>query len=149
MEVFYGDSVAFAQTFPFNLISYDGNALITVDKNNQGDILLTGDILDSSYKLIARITQNNFVVATNNISYQQRPDASTLIVYDSYGNEVLSFRYLNNHAIQLLGNFYYQPDLEFLIQSTTQTLTRGKLTMLYSGSCLGTPLQMTSSSFSM
>jgi hypothetical protein len=80
--------------------------IITLEKDKAGRIAIDFDVLSADHKIIARIERNRFVINGNNILTKQRPDCSTLIVVDQYGNEVLNIRYLNPHSIHLLGKFY-------------------------------------------
>ena len=69
-------------------------------------VALDLDVRGNDGKIIARIRRNYFLINQNNILTKRRPDRNTLIVTDQEGTEVLNVRYLNPHAIHLLGTFY-------------------------------------------
>ena len=95
-------------------------------------VALDLDVRGKDGKIIARIRRNYFVINQNNILTKKRPDRSTLIVTDQDGTEVLKVRYLNLHAIHLLGTFYVIGQKEpIVIKEMTQNMGHYQI----SGAC--------------
>jgi hypothetical protein len=116
LTIIFGTGLAVhAKTLPLNAVAlYDRKTqmvkpLIRMDKNAAGNVALTSEIRDRDNKLIARVTPDDFTVSQNKIfrTYHERPDKSTLVVQDEFGDEVLRVRYLNTHAIKMEGVLYY------------------------------------------
>src|SRR5215470_209456 len=87
--IFFGDSVAYTNRFPFEAIRAGARPLVTINKDSAGAVLLTADIRGDDGKIVARIVDGEFTVNQNNILSMKRPDASTLIVVDQYGREAI------------------------------------------------------------
>jgi hypothetical protein len=66
---------------------------------------IDADVFDTHGNLSARIRDNEFNVIPGQHSYRERPDRSTLVVYDKQGKEMLRVRYLNPAAAQIRGIF--------------------------------------------
>lgn len=108
--------------------------ILVVERDSRGGIALDLDVRSKDGKIVARIKRNYFVLNGNNILTKRRPDRSTLIVTDQEGTEVLNVKYLNPHAINLLGTFYVIGQKEpVVINEVTQDM--GGSRMMLSGAC--------------
>jgi hypothetical protein len=108
--------------------------VLVVERGSSRRIAIDLDVRGKDGRIIARIKRNYFVINSNNILTKQRPDRSTLIVTDQEGMEVLNARYLNRHAIHLLGTFYVAGQNEpVVINELTQDMGGGR--MVFSGAC--------------
>jgi hypothetical protein len=74
--------------------------------------------------LIAEIVDNEFTVNPNNTFKTERPDASTLIVRDRWGNEAVRVEYLNREAVRITGVFFV-PDRKPIIVKTDEIFDTG------------------------
>ncbi len=108
MIVFMGGTVA--QMHPSqDIIEIAGHTILSISpKKNQPNIIsiTTLEIFDDRFDNIAHIEGDKLWV--NPTARQERPDKSTLIVYDHTGLEVLKIRFLNPHALAIRGVFRYQ-----------------------------------------
>jgi hypothetical protein len=105
--VYMGGSRFHASWFPHSpLLRQNNSPVLTIEKNERGNISLTLDIRSRDRKIVARIVKNEFEVNPNNALNRTRPDRSTLIVRDQEGVEVVNLRYLNPHAIRFSGLLY-------------------------------------------
>lgn len=107
LAVFYGGGVAYSTFNPLTIVEIAGKELLSVERVN-GNLLISAEIYDVYGKIIAEIKNNEFTINQNNFFRRERPDKSTLIVYDQYNVEVLNIRYLNPSAIKVLGTFRYK-----------------------------------------
>lgn len=102
--VIYPGGTAIVSTFPFYVLKYKDNGIITLEKMANGSIELVMDIRDRTGKIVARLDKNGYVIGSRLMF--RRPNNSILIVYDEYGKEVLNIHYLNPKAISIEGSIY-------------------------------------------
>jgi hypothetical protein len=101
-------AAALADTFPFVVMaSQRFGAMVTIERNADGSIVVPLDIRSPDGKVIVRMDENGFVVNRNNILEMRRPDRSSLVIVDQYGNQVLNARYMNRQAFRLTGLINY------------------------------------------
>jgi hypothetical protein len=104
VKISLGSSLSFVSRFPFKAITLGNSHVLTINKS--GDRLLIDAIVtDSDGRLIADIRHNQFAVNPNNIFRREIPNKSTLRVIDQYNRQALYVRYLNSHAVKILGTF--------------------------------------------
>jgi hypothetical protein len=102
--IFGGENGSWTTTFPHTVLMVNGRPELQLIKLPSGVIAPVMDIRDAEGKIIARFDANGFVIGRRlSIS---RPDASTLIVIDEYGNQALLINYLNPKAILITGYMY-------------------------------------------
>jgi hypothetical protein len=92
-----------AHRFPLSVVTIAERPVVVIDRNQDGSVNLSMDIRSEDGKIIARLSKNEFVVNQNNYLSMKRPDRSSLIIVDQYGNEVLRARYLNRRAFRVTG----------------------------------------------
>ena len=75
-----------------------------IDRQGSG-LLIDADIFDKNGNLTARIQSNEFHLVPAQYSYMERPDRSTLVVYDKEGAELFWVRFLNPRSVKIRGRF--------------------------------------------
>lgn len=68
-------------------------------------LLFNADIYDENHELIARIERNEFHLVPNKYAYTERPNRSTLSIYDKKGKLLLRVHRPNKDAMQVSGDF--------------------------------------------
>jgi hypothetical protein len=105
--VFYGDSLSFATRFPFHLFSVNGLSLLSIDKRPDGALSINALVKARDGRVIASISDNEFVINKNSILDFSRPDRSTLLIRDEHGDAALRLRFLNTHSVMFTGILRY------------------------------------------
>jgi hypothetical protein len=85
--------------------------------------LFSADIYDSERELVARIERNEFHLVPAKYAYPDRPDRSTLKIYDKGGKLLLSVHRRNKDAMDVTGVFTCSDGKEAKVEKD------GKLTM--------------------
>jgi hypothetical protein len=103
--VTFGDRAVTVGKFPINVVNVDGEALLRLDRDAQGNMLLSTDIYDQDHNILASIEDNKF--DTDSAVFRvQRDDLSSLTVYARKDKEkVLDVRYINPRVIAVNGVF--------------------------------------------
>jgi hypothetical protein len=86
---------------PFVVLRVHKQDMITVSKGASGLLELRMNIRNRDGSLIVRFDEDGFEVSP--ALYKRHPDKSTLVVEDSFGNEVLRVRYKNQKTLYLRG----------------------------------------------
>ncbi len=89
----------------------------------EDQFLFSADIYDTDRQLVARIERNEFHLVPSKYAYQERPDRSTLKVYDKGGKLLVSVHRRNKDAIDVIGDFTCSDGKEAKVEKD------GKLTM--------------------
>jgi hypothetical protein len=108
MAVYLGSNRYFVDDFPYGAIMDRKSPLLTLNRDKEGRISLTIDIRGKDGRIIARFDKGVFTVNQNNILHVSRPDASTLVLTDQYGETVLNARYRNKRVLEMTGVLYLQ-----------------------------------------
>ena len=95
--------------------------LFTIRKTSKG-IYLNITIRSRNGRIVAEIIDNEFHINPNNYYRRERPDVSSLTVYDQEGNAVLNVHYINATAIKILGVFNSPDQLPIVIQENRQAI---------------------------
>jgi hypothetical protein len=108
--VFFGSNgnASFTDKFPHTILQVRGRKIISIDRTENNSLTLSVDIRDSSNRIIARLNREGFAVSHNYDWYLLRPDESTVVVEDEYGNDVVRARFLNPRAFSVSGRYYDQ-----------------------------------------
>lgn len=91
--------------FPHTIIQIQGNKVISIAREADGSLVLNVDMRDDKGRIIFRLDENGLRALPG--IYLLRPDKSTVIAEDSYGQEVFRARYLNDHAFTITGIAIY------------------------------------------
>ncbi|WP_114207850.1 hypothetical protein [Acidisarcina polymorpha] len=126
--ILYPDYTGFADHFPYTVLEVNGRPQFQLKQVSPGVITPILDIRDADDKIIARFDENGFVVGRR-LSVS-RPNPSTLIVIDEYGNEAINISYFNDHAISLSRYIYVNKQKRPLGQFASHA-------SFGSGSCIG------------
>lgn len=105
-----GTAVAFPPTFPVNILEVEDDPQITLDKVGNR-LTLNMKVFDSDpdSRIIATIEQNRFTVNPNNyFKIDFPPDHSMLSVTDQHNVEALKVDYVNERAMKISANLYFQ-----------------------------------------
>ena len=132
--IYWGNSTSFSNQKYLSLIQVRNRELLGMDRDARGNILVNAEVFGEDKKIIVEIHNNNFTVNQNNIFKMERPDRSSLRVVDQYNRPALSVRYLNSHAIKVLGLFY-SPELSMPIRIEENQQTFGNIGT-FSATCL-------------
>lgn len=97
----FGDSTTIVSAFPFYVLIFNGKGLITLEKLANGSVVLVMDVRDRTGRIVARLDEKGYTIGSRLLF--RKPDKSTLIVLDDYGEEALNIHYLNPNALSLKG----------------------------------------------
>jgi hypothetical protein len=108
--IFLGDhgNAAVMNQFPNTILRVKGNDVITIDRGDEGSLVLSVDMRDASGRMIASLGKNGFVVSKTYELYMLRPDLSTVLIEDAYGKELLRAKFINPKAFVIKGKIQYQ-----------------------------------------
>jgi hypothetical protein len=118
LKVFLGKFMVSYSSFPHKIFTINGKNPLVLNRDSSGRIALTMDIFDKDEKIVVRFDNGHFTVNQNARLDMNRPDRSTLIVHDNYGNEVLNIRYLNKQAVVISALLQYSHANPVQIQKT-------------------------------
>ena len=104
--LFPDENASFATSFPHTVLLVNGQPLLRLVEVSPGVIAPVMDIRDIEGKIIVRFDNDGFVVGRR--LAVQRPNASTLLVEDEFGEQALMINYLNPKAILLSGCMYFR-----------------------------------------
>lgn len=125
LMILFGYNLAYAQHFPFTLLTMEGDAMIRIDKGKgkRGELIITVlRIFDDRNNIIARLDSDGIWV--ENSTRNKRPDTSTLVVYDHNDVEVLHLVFLNPTTLYLTGIFRH-PKLQIPLEITNDNTRYG------------------------
>jgi hypothetical protein len=104
LGVLMGSNVYWTTVVPHVVVQMGGLDMLTLDKTAAGAIILkTLRIFDDRNDIIARIDENGVWYSPD--VRAQRPDPSTVVVFDHTDTEVLSIKFLNSQTVQISGIF--------------------------------------------
>lgn len=105
--LYYGNSAAVTSIFPHAVLRIRGRDVISLNRDADGALTINMEILGSDGRAIVEIKDNVFTVNPNNFFSMERPDKSSLIVYDRHKEKVVDIEYLNEAAIRVTGVIHY------------------------------------------
>jgi len=103
MVVLFGSNVAWGTKFPYTVLEMDKTKMLAISKV-AGKSQISIDVLrifDESKKIIARIDEDGFWVASD--VRRQKPNRSTLVVYDGADQQALKIEFLNPNTLYIEG----------------------------------------------
>lgn len=108
-KIFLGKSMAyFTGQPPYTFVTINNEPKLVIEKSRAGLAITTDVLAEDGRTILVRIVKNHFITTTGGeVLQRQRPDRSTLIVLDKYGNTALNVRYLNDKTIKIMGTFHY------------------------------------------
>jgi len=106
--LFLGTNAMVTNKFPHTVVKVHGKDAVSLDRIEDGSLVLSVDMRDASNRIVARLNKNGFVVNSNYPLFMLRPDKSTVIIEDQFGEEMLHARFLNRQAFSLSGVLHYK-----------------------------------------
>jgi hypothetical protein len=104
LAVYMGNVGAYASTFPRKIISVNNKPILTLDRDQGGNVTITIDIYDEKDDLVASINRNRFGLFGDAI--MNRVDRSALEITLRHRKEkVLEIVYYNKQSIGIKGVF--------------------------------------------
>ncbi len=103
--VFFGNSFACTDKFPFDIIRQRGEPMVTLDRND-GSLLLSAKVFDKRGKILCEIVENVIHTNHNNVFRIERDSIHRLAVIDDELRRVLDIEYINPRTIRFLGDFH-------------------------------------------
>jgi hypothetical protein len=135
LVVILGARAAFSTFFPAKIIVINSDLILTLDRDEKGDVGITTDIYDQNDDFIAGISKNKFTVVNDAII--DRPDMSSLKVTIKHRKEqVLDVRYINASTIRILGIFRHPDDPELRVTDGPFLIFNGN-PVLMENVCIG------------
>jgi hypothetical protein len=107
-------------------------SVLSIGKSGSG-MTVSAKVFSRDGRIVAQIVDNGFFINPNNFFRRERPDKSTLVVYDQEGRQVLVVRYLNPSAVKILGIFNF-PGISPIIIEENQQAFEGVVVSRY---CFG------------
>ena len=120
MYVFLGKSVTWASKFPHLQITQRGEEMVTIDARDS-KLSITAKFFDTDGKIICWIDKNRFYPNSEKIFRMDRTP-HRLTVFNDEARMVLDVKYINDHAISLLGDFYLRGGTRVLITPDRQEI---------------------------
>jgi len=134
LYVFFGTEAAYATEFPADIITINGEVKLTLYKERGGKLAISTDIFDDNDDIVAEIDKNQFTVRKEGV-FRKTSDRNSLRVVMVHKKEtILDIRYLNPHALRILGRFHY-PGVAPDITSTADGLSYSGLHFV--AGCMG------------
>jgi hypothetical protein len=95
--------------------------LLTLDKNKRGELALSADVY-SNDDIVVEFKDGKYTVS-NDAFKVEKPDPSTLeVTIKRLKEKVLQVRFLNAHAIKILGHFQYPNASDLRVDDTALTV---------------------------
>ena len=114
VALYLGNRVSVITEFPHTVFRYHGDDVLRVDRESR-DLLISFRVFSDSGALVARLNRNTFT-ATNSAAHVERPDPSSLAVFDDQNTKVLDMQFLNPQAVKITGILRY-PGMDPIIVS--------------------------------
>jgi len=119
IALFFGNSLAYTNSFPHTIIEVGREPLLAINK--QGNIItVTAKFFSEDGKIVAELKDNQFRINPSNYFRIERPDDHTLVIFDNTGNESLNVHFINQTVIKLTGKFYLPKHPPILITEEYQ-----------------------------
>jgi hypothetical protein len=120
-HVFLGNNVFCVNKFPFTIFRQRKESMIILYKD--GDkITFSAKFFNREGKAICEIVGNQFRLNYNNIFRTERPSPSHLIVVDDALENTLEIKYLNPHAVEIVGGFFLRDGVRINIDDENLSL---------------------------
>jgi hypothetical protein len=125
IALFLGNSAVFGNTFPHTVLMVRNENVLSIGKSGPG-MTVSAKVFSRDGRIVAQTIDNEFFINPNNFFRRERPDKSTLVVYDQEDRQVLRVRYLNSSAIRILGIFNF-PGISPVIIDEDQLVLSGRV----------------------
>jgi hypothetical protein len=108
--VLLGADAVLADTFPVSILSVEGKDRLVLDRQEDGSIAVSIDILRDDGGVLVKIAKGEFVIPDSPL-HKQRKDRNTLQVTDPSRTQVLIMRFINDQTLLIDAVLRY-PGLE-------------------------------------
>lgn len=132
MRIFLGNSTCWTTETRHTVLQIANQPIISL-RRVERDLAVSSKIFSADGRIVAELIDNRFHINPNNYFRMERPDKHSLLVYDQQARLVLSVRFLNPLAVELLGIFNY-PNRPPVIIEEDQATIRG---ITLSRNCFG------------
>lgn len=103
--LFGGDVFDPIDEFPFDLITMNGKSILTLNKRNNHLIIETLTLFDDNHNVLAKIKDNAIVFIRADTPPPDRPNKSTLTIYDHNDDVAFSVYFRSDKFIEVNGIF--------------------------------------------
>jgi hypothetical protein len=137
LVVMLGDLTAWDELFPHIVLAIRNKPILTVNRNEQGRIAVTTDVMDDNDNAVVEIVDNHFTVASDAFKVE-RPDLSTLsVVIAHHKEQVLNIRYANPRTLKITGTFRSDSTVVRVTQSKVELDSPQFKNFVLSHDCIG------------
>jgi hypothetical protein len=130
--ILLGNSASYTTMFPHTILEIRGEEILSVSKSDEG-LLLSGKVFSRDGRIVAQLIDNEFFINPNNYFRKDRPDQTSLVVYDQRSREVLRVHFINPSTMKVLGVFHYPGTQPVIIREEFQMIG----TIRMSRTCFG------------
>jgi hypothetical protein len=107
IAIYIGANIDCVTHFPLPLLEIDGDPIITLDRNADGQIVITYLLLNDVNEFnLAAITGNNYWTNPN-VRKEISHDRDNLIVFNTRGDRAMVVEFMNPYHISISGEFYH------------------------------------------
>jgi len=103
--LYLGNRISVITEFPHVVFRAHGEDVLRIDRQ-ASDLVISFRVFNESGTLVARLDRNTFTAA-NSGARVERPDASSLTVFDDQDTKVLDVQFLNPQALKMTGILRY------------------------------------------
>jgi gas vesicle protein len=104
--VLLGATAFVTHDFPHPILRVGNQSVLSLERLAPGSLVLSVEMRALDNRIIARLDRNGFI--TNSNYYLLRPDKSTAIIENEYGEEILNAQFLNRQAFRVSGTLQYR-----------------------------------------
>ena len=134
--VYYGSNLTWMFGSPFSVLTIHGMDMIAMSKSSDNEQLNISilRVFDDRDNIIVHIQNNAFFVSPD--VRLERPDRSSLQVFDHLDSKVLDIKLINKDSIKISGIIRYPGREPVIIDDKAFTIMRGGHAVRLSGSCV-------------
>ncbi len=100
----FGSNAVEVNKFPHTIISVHGRPALVLDMDEATNTLaLMMEVRSIDNRIIVKMDKSGFTVNPNNYFKMDRPDRTSLVVFDQEGRRVLNARYVNRGTFLIDG----------------------------------------------
>jgi hypothetical protein len=112
--------------FPHTVLMTGEIKVLQLDRLPSGNLMPILDVIGQDGTILARFDRDGYVLGSHLVI--KRPDKSTLIVVDKYGEEAIDIQYLNPHAIKISGHLFDKgQEVPFGLPHMNEVCAEGKI----------------------
>jgi hypothetical protein len=119
IAIYIGANTNCATQFPLQLLSIDGDPIVTPDKTDSGQIVIKYLLLNDVNELNLASIKGDEYWTNPNVRKKISHDKDHLVVYDTSGQRALVIEFLNPDHLSLAGEFYHH---KFHVSITLQEI---------------------------